>query len=73
MLKLQNCMKAMLGAENCTMTFSDSRPHSMHPSAEILITLWRYYHEQTTNHMKLWLKVGCSDQKKLTFPDGEFC
>ena len=28
-LKLQNCMKAMLGAENCTMTFSDSRPHSM--------------------------------------------
>ena len=21
--------KAMLGAENCTMTFSDSRPHSM--------------------------------------------
>ena len=44
-----------------------------HPSAEILITLWRYYHEQTTNHVKLWLKVGCFDQKKLTFPDGEFC
>ena len=44
-----------------------------HPSAEILITLWRVHYKETTNRMKLWQKVSWSSKKKLTFTDGLFC